>query len=511
MTAKKSSAERLFSRYKTYEGERGDPSKWREVLSQSLGDNTVAEALSALGLSGVPGDQEALKRARRQAMQTAHPDKGGDAGRAASINAAYERLSGVIAPPRPLASTDACLIDPPRCTASLPAEFSDDHVAELKLDGLRYLLYLGFHPYGGTNSYALLSRHKSKADGRFVDKTDNIPHIAQSVAAHAAVRGKTVLDGEMFICDWKTSQSIMGSSPLEAADKQINEKITYFVFDMPFWNGEDLRSKPYVYRRRMLETFLAELGNPYIKPMPQFTGDIHAAFKQVVAEGGEGLIVKDRHAPYGQGWAKYKKSADVSGFIIGFKEGKGQFSGFIGAVEIGVYGPSGAVESIGWASGFTNALREAISADKQSYLGRVVDVFAQEISTQNKLRHPTFHRFRDEMPKTECTLAKIKRDIHAGLITGKQVQGVKFLPEESKQSLVGNYPEAKETSMTAQLLKDRQSNTIGRIETHSNGIQYGYNKQSNCVGTYNPKTNETRDKSSNKVGSGNLLASLIMR
>jgi hypothetical protein len=63
--------------------------------------------------------------------------------------------------------------------------------------------------------------------------------------------------------------------------------------------------------------------------------------------------------------------------------------------------------------------------------------------------------------------------------------------------------------MSKQTLKDRYNNTIGYIETNSSGKQTIKDKYNSVRGTYDPKTNITKDKYNNTVGKGNLLVTLL--
>jgi len=63
--------------------------------------------------------------------------------------------------------------------------------------------------------------------------------------------------------------------------------------------------------------------------------------------------------------------------------------------------------------------------------------------------------------------------------------------------------------MADQRLRDRTGNTIGFISTDNHGVQTLKNKQGNSIATYDPRTNITRTRDGNRVGTGNLLASLL--
>jgi hypothetical protein len=64
--------------------------------------------------------------------------------------------------------------------------------------------------------------------------------------------------------------------------------------------------------------------------------------------------------------------------------------------------------------------------------------------------------------------------------------------------------------MAEHVLRDRNGNRIGAIETDSSGKQVGRDKNGNRVGEYDPKSDVTRDKNGNRIGTGNLLSSLIV-
>lgn len=388
---------KLFARYKTYEGAPGSAAQWAtqaRMLFKPAGES----AFLVLGLSGIPDSLDALKVARRQAMRTAHPDKtGGTEEDAKRINAAYERLALLVPRPTPLAPPEAAngLVKPPRCTDELPANLGDPgFVAELKINGERSLLYVGFDPYGRRDGNVFLSRHVSKVDGRHGDRTDQVPQIT---GPHLPGLKGTVLDGEIFHTDLETTGSITRSDPTAALLKQKEiGPATYFVFDIPFHKGQDLRGLPLHVRRKFLESVVAEMKNPHIKLVEQRDCRIAEFFKEVTDAGGEGLVVKDLRLGYGQGWSKMKKSFDVSVVVTGFRQEEHSIS-----LAVSVYDNGKPVE-LGFVPGFQ---------DIDQHIGRVMDVVAFELTKNNKLRSANFHRFRDDVNADECTLEKLKDDM----------------------------------------------------------------------------------------------------
>jgi hypothetical protein len=62
--------------------------------------------------------------------------------------------------------------------------------------------------------------------------------------------------------------------------------------------------------------------------------------------------------------------------------------------------------------------------------------------------------------------------------------------------------------MADEILKDRNGNKIGRIETNGSK-QIIRDRNGNQLGTYDSRDNTTRDRNGNSVGKGNLLARFL--
>lgn len=141
---------------------------------------------------------------------------------------------------------------------------------EEKIDGIRFLMYLGFNPQGKAKTVnTLLSR--TVKNGAFVDKSLNYQHLAN--LSHD-LQG-TVLDGEVFAGSFENTVSINQSSPSLAASKQKNEKADFFVFDIPYYKGKDIRELPLRERRKFLLKAVEELNNPFVKVVPWYSNREH--------------------------------------------------------------------------------------------------------------------------------------------------------------------------------------------------------------------------------------------
>ena len=114
-----------------------------------------------------------------------------------------------------------------------------------------------------------------------------------------------------------------------------------------------------------------------------------------VAQGYEGIMIKDTDAEYcfGRDWSvmKYKAFFDADCSIIGLKEGTGKHQGKLGSFLVDYKG----VE-VNVGSGLNDELREAIWKDRDSHIGRIIEVRYQEETPDGSLRFPTFVCFRND-------------------------------------------------------------------------------------------------------------------
>lgn len=311
---------------------------------------------------------------------------------------------------------------PAKARAKLPKELTDQYICEEKLDGSRYLLYIGFNPYDAHDLHwsAFLSRRESSKDGLYVNKARNVPHITG--IDYPALR-YTVLDGEVTLPGYPfyDLNGLMNSLPDRAWMLQEEKGfVQYNVFDCLMYKGENLTEHLLDSRMKRARQAVIGMHSPHVRSVvAHSSGFVDSYFEEIVLRGGEGLIIKDLYAPYGKGWSKMKKSFDVSCIVMGFKPGTKKYEGQMGALQLGVYDDYSLkalatdkpeLREIGFASGMDDALRQHITDNPSEYLGRVVDIHAQEFTDAGRLRHPTFIRFRDDVSKESITLEKLRED-----------------------------------------------------------------------------------------------------
>jgi len=297
---------------------------------------------------------------------------------------------------------------------------SDRYVGEPKYDGSNYLM----HCCLGESRFT--SRHISKKTGQFVEKTENVPHLRDLFAQEGLDKELEgcVFGGEIVYQDMVHSKSmdvtkVMGSLPLRAIEIQ-NEQgwLDYFIFDILYNKGKDVRNLPYHERRDILVGYLENISadKKHLHITPVETQDKEQFYQDIIAQGGEGIILKDREATYGNGWAKVKRTSTYDVVITGFEEptkitkkvsGEESTSrfydnGWIGAIVFGQWF-GGKLINFGSCSGMDDALREEISRNRESYIGRVIEIEAQErIAKTGRFRHPRFLRFRPDKNAEDC-------------------------------------------------------------------------------------------------------------
>lgn len=309
---------------------------------------------------------------------------------------------------------------------------TDEWLADEKKDGDRRIGQF-------TNGVIRLTGcRRSVQNNLFVEKTENVPHITNAptkgmplVVPDKTVKSLegTVIDGEMitppeFITGsggkskWVTS--IMGSLPAEALRKQAERGfLHYALFDILFYKGKDLRNLPLAERRKWMEQVTDDWGNPFVKPVPVANGSKRKFLEDIWEGGGEGIILKHADHRYGQHlrWIKVKYEATADVVIMGYKAARemskkvtGTISptkyaerGLIGAIVFGQYRDGQLVE-VGSVSGFDEALREQISANKNVYVGSVIEIRHYGREPTGAFRHPQYLRPRPDKNAADCIL-----------------------------------------------------------------------------------------------------------
>ena len=272
-------------------------------------------------------------------------------------------------------------------------------VLEPKLDGWRLLAHVR------EDGVRLYTRSGN-------DKTKHLPHIAEELANEFPVG--TWLDGEAIAitvedgkieAKWGSVQSVLGGNP---KPELVAEAISFCVFDLLAFDGNDIRPLPFKTRREALEQIFAasEFNAVTLVAQAEATEENHEAH---LAVGFEGSMVKWLDAPYrsgvrGMGQGKLKGQASCEVIVMGGKPGKGQFDGMVGAVIFGQYKDGKLVER-GKTSGMDYETRKLITHALPMLVAKqvVFEITHNGAMPSGALRHPRFLRFREDKSATEVT------------------------------------------------------------------------------------------------------------
>ena len=160
-----------------------------------------------------------------------------------------------------------------------------DWIHEIKFDGYRIEARLD------QGKVKLLTRKE-------LDWTHRFPRIAKAVAALPAKTA--LLDGELVV---ENEKGISSFSMLQTDLKDGREdRFVYWVFDLLFLDGRDLRDEPLTTRKAALRRLLkGQRRNGPIRYADHFDEDGAVIFGHARDLGVEGIVSKRRDAPYRSG------------------------------------------------------------------------------------------------------------------------------------------------------------------------------------------------------------------
>lgn len=268
---------------------------------------------------------------------------------------------------------------------------------ELKYDGFRAVAAIA------NGDVAMLSRNE----------LDLAPRFPKTFAALKNITAKElVVDGEIIVLDPK-------GVPRFQLLQQGTGKERFALFDILWFDGEDLRKRPYSERRKLLETLCAKapagIVLSEVLDMPGEKALAHAA-----KNGWEGLIAKRNSSTYeprrSKEWLKLKTQQQQELAIVGFQLSTAT-DREIGSLHLGFFDDDGQLRYAGKVgTGFSSKLRgwfrtelQKDVVDKAMVTGAprmknaiwvkprlVAQVSFTEWTADNRLRHPSFLGLRED-------------------------------------------------------------------------------------------------------------------
>ena len=264
------------------------------------------------------------------------------------------------------------------------------------------------------------------------DWTRKLPVLAKAVRGLGIRSGW--LDGELVVLN---EEGVPDFNALQNSfDHARTERIIYFLFDVPFLEGRDLRALPLRERRKTLKALLDSNDNDRVR----FSEDLRADPASILASACrmklEGVIAKRTDAPYesrrSASWLKLKCKLRQEFVIAGMTARRGTDQE-VGSLLLGLYDDQGRLRPVGsvgtgWdtatASGLWSDLirlevqecpfgadappkrgRMARAAGEVRWLRpvRIAEVTFGEWTPDQQIRHAVFVALRTDKPAKQIT------------------------------------------------------------------------------------------------------------
>jgi bifunctional non-homologous end joining protein LigD len=284
---------------------------------------------------------------------------------------------------------------------------------EFKWDGVRAVAAV----HGGV--LGLTSRKGTDITVRYPE----VARLPDALAGHDAV-----LDGEIVARDaagrpdFGALQNRMHRTGPEVPRMAAEKPVTYLVFDLLSWDGEDLLAVPYAQRRDRLDA-LRIAGHRWVST-PWFPGGGAQVLAASEENGLEGVVAKRLTSTYRPGirspeWRKIKNFRTQSVVVGGWRPGQGRRAGTIGSLLVGVPDEEGRLVYVGHVgTGFSDQdlrdLQRTFTARKtapfEGTLPREVTRDAHWVepdlvgevafavwTADGRLRHPSWRGVRDDL------------------------------------------------------------------------------------------------------------------
>jgi len=293
----------------------------------------------------------------------------------------------------------------------------DDWRYEIKFDGYRMMARID------NGRVKLFTRNGH-------DWTTKLPDQAKALSA---LKLETAwLDGEIVIPD---DRGVPDFQQLQNAfDAGMSGNIVYYLFDLPYLNGFDLREVPVEVRRDALKHIVEQSSDSILRFSDDFAESPDALLNSACSMQMEGLIGKRLGSRYvsrrSNDWIKLKCTHRHEFVVVGYSDPKGSRSGF-GALLLGLNDEtSGDLRYAGKVgTGFSEATLKTILAQLRALESTdipvtnppkgidakgvhwlkpslLAEVSYAEITLDGVVRHAVFQGLRTDKPPTEITEEK---------------------------------------------------------------------------------------------------------
>jgi bifunctional non-homologous end joining protein LigD len=286
-----------------------------------------------------------------------------------------------------------------------PPQDPQDWIFEIKFDGYRMLARVE----GG--EIQLVTRNGNEWTSRLAGL---VTALRSMELPDGWYDGEIIMPGEDVPADFQALQG--------AFDSKRTEQIVYYLFDVPYCAGHDLRDVPLVQRREVLQRIVTRKPHPNVRFSEVFDVPARQMLASACRLGLEGVIAKRRDSAYvcrrSSDWIKLKCKLRQEFVIGGWTDPKGSRNG-IGSLLLGVHDDGKLRYAGNVGTGFNEKTLaevrrqlDAVKAERSPFgagtgLPRgahwvdpalVCEVSFGEWTRDGKIRHSVFHGLRSDKP-----------------------------------------------------------------------------------------------------------------
>ncbi len=394
------------------------PAAGFDVVS-ALPDSVIAKPLGPIeSRAGAPkpaAPPAAAPRASTAATVTATAKASATT---AAAKAKREDGAGGVRPDGAVKAALPAKLEPQLATLAKTAPDTAGWIYEIKFDGYRVM--------------ARIERGKARLITRGGhDWTAKMQSLAAAVEGLGLKSGW--LDGEIVVLD---DDGIPDFNALQNAfDSARTERIRYFLFDVPFFEGHDLRKVALLERRALLKRLLDAKGSERVRFSEDFPADAASVIETACKLRLEGIIAKRKDAAYvsrrTETWLKLKCGRRQE-FVIGGYTDRSGAKAEVGSLLLGVQDAEGRLVyagnvGTGWNATAARELHRklvTLATDRSPFQvgepgarGRwsrrtaveehwveprlVAEIAFTEWTPDGQVRHASFQGLRDDKPARE--------------------------------------------------------------------------------------------------------------
>lgn len=284
----------------------------------------------------------------------------------------------------------------------------DSIVCEEKYDGVRVICIIE------NRIPKFYTRAFNELDTRYLRK------IADQLLELAGELDGIFFDGELTDFNRKSVSGKVTQMLKGAPSESIGDDLLFNVFDTD--PSEVIKrgkgGNDYTTRRGILEIFFGNKRFDNIKLATKWEAktkdELMPIYEQIVANGGEGVIMKDPSHVYeckrSKSWIKFKEVEDCDLEIVGWYPGEGKREGFIGGF---ICKDLSGEYHVKVGSGFTEQDLISLSSNPDSHIGKVVTIqYNVPIEDKNggkSLFLPRFIEIRSDKDQAENLITRFNK------------------------------------------------------------------------------------------------------